>query len=87
MKRKSILLLAAVFIITLGANAQFYYTKEYSYYYTIDRDDHLSFNPRPKERKLVYDERVANNVKSSQKIKTNHKQDTISITNITYNMQ
>lgn len=85
MKQKSILLLTAVFIFSLGVNAQFYYTREYNYYHKIDKHDNLSFSPTTKERNTVYGKRISNNVKSCRKVKTNHKQDTISITNIKYN--
>lgn len=85
MKFKSTLLFIKTFCIALGTQAQFYYSREYNYYYTLDRYDYLGYSPTEKERKLVYSERAENNVKSSEKVKVNHKQDTLFITNTSYN--
>ena len=85
MKFKSTLLLITTFCIALGTQAQYYYSREYNYYYALDRHDNLSYYPKDKERKQIYSEREANKVKSSQKVKLNHKQDTVYTTNIVYN--
>ena len=85
MKFKSTLLLITTICFAFSIQAQTYYSREYNYYYTIDRHDHLSFNSLDNERKVVYKKRAKNKVESSKKVKLNHKNDTLQITKTSYN--
>lgn len=86
MKFKSTLLLITTFCIVLGTQAQFYSSREFSYYYNIYQLDNLSyFSSSEKDLKLIYDNRAENDVKTRLNVIVNEKNDTLSSAYTTYN--
>ncbi len=82
----STLIFITTFFITLGVQAQSYYSREFSYYYSIYQLDDLSyFSSSEKDLKLIFNSRAENDVQSRLSVRVNEKNDTISSAYTIYN--